>query len=378
MRLRGSSAFSDVTEPRNLIHIPKSRTNPSTTLSYHVAELHGASSVLSLNLSPASLELPRKVSLAGAWLISIATSNQKSGHPILLDFHRPLVLLFIYHYSLYQGGKLFSFSSRIVLSFPIQSLIRDMRLLKIDDSGELVLEEFYGDRIPDYAILSHTWGDANDEVTFKDLADHTAKNKKGYRKIDFCGKQAANDNLRYFWIDTCCIDKSSSSELQESINSMFRWYREAKRCYVYLSDVSENNQDEHDHLARSTWKSEFRKSKWFTRGWTLQELIAPSSVEFFSSEGTLLCDKKSMEQQIHKITGIDVRALRGDALSTFDFDKRMSWVKERNTTREEDMAYSLLGIFDIQMPLIYSEGKEKALLRLEREYWAGFRRPLGS
>ncbi|KAF2811530.1 HET-domain-containing protein [Mytilinidion resinicola] len=175
--------------------------------------------------------------------------------------------------------------------------------------------------------------------------------------------------------DSCCIDKSSSAELQESINSMFRWYRGAKKCYVYLSDVFEKDEDEHDHLSRSTWESAFRKSKWFTRGWTLQELIAPTSVEFFSSEGTRLCDKRSTEQQIHDITGISIDALRGDALSTLSFDERMSWAQGRNTTREEDMAYSLLGIFDVHMPLIYSEGKEKALIRLEKECRESFQTP---
>ncbi|KAF2488658.1 HET-domain-containing protein, partial [Lophium mytilinum] len=262
-----------------------------------------------------------------------------------------------------------------------------MRLLKLDDSGEFGLQEFYGDDVPDYAILSHTWGDANEEVTFKDLADHTAKEKEGYKKIDFCGKQAATDNLQYFWIDTCCIDRASSAELQESINYMWRWYRESKRCYVCLSDVSKKDEDdqaddfvkeesETNHLARSTSKSTFRRSKWFTRGWTLQELIAPSSVEFFSLEGVRICDKKSMEQQIHKITGIAIRALRGDALSTFSFDERMSWAVKRNTTREEDQAYSLLGIFDIHMTLLYSEGKENAFARLEKKYREGFQTPL--
>ena len=243
----------------------------------------------------------------------------------------------------------------------------NMRLLKLEASGGLSLTEFVEDSVPQYAILSHTWGANDDEVTFKDLMDHTGKNKAGYAKIQFCAKQAANDGLQDFWVDTCCIDKSSSAELTEAINSMFRWYREAAKCYVYLSDVSRSNGDEYDHSSRSTWKLAFRKSRWFTRGWTLQELIAPKSVEFFSPEGERLGNKISMEQQVYEITGIDVQALRGNPLSSFSVTERMSWAAKRKTTRKEDKAYSLLGIFDIHMPLIYGEGEEKAFIRLREE-----------
>src|SRR5271170_5421160 len=156
-----------------------------------------------------------------------------------------------------------------------------MRLLERKSDGEFGLTEFWGDNIPRYAILSHTWG--AEEVTFKDLMDQTGKSKGGFNKIRFCGEQAANDGLKYFWVDTCCIDKSSSAELTEAINSMFRWYRNAVKCYVYLSDVSTLRHFENDDLPRPTWKLAFRKSRWFTRGWTLQELIAPTSVEFYSS-----------------------------------------------------------------------------------------------
>ena len=113
-----------------------------------------------------------------------------------------------------------------------------MHLLKIKDDGEFSLIEFTGDKIPQYAILSHTWGADSEEVTFKDLMKGTGKSKAGYQKIRFCGEQAAADDLQYFWVDTCCIDKSSSTELSEAINSMFRWYHNATKCYVHLSDVS--------------------------------------------------------------------------------------------------------------------------------------------
>jgi hypothetical protein len=111
-----------------------------------------------------------------------------------------------------------------------------MRLLHRDNNGDLSLTEFFESATPKYAILSHRWG--AEEVTFADLMNSTAKDKAGYRKIQFCGEQARHDGLQYFWVDTCCIDKSSSNELAESINSMFRWYQRAARCYVYLSDVS--------------------------------------------------------------------------------------------------------------------------------------------
>jgi hypothetical protein len=142
---------------------------------------------------------------------------------------------------------------------------------------------------------------------------------------------------------------------------MFRWYREAAKCYVYLSDVSEGDDDGDgkDDLPPS-----FQKSRWFTRGWTLQELIAPKSVEFFSSEGKPLGDKNLLEQQIHEITGIATQALQGNSFSQFGVAERMSWAAKRNTTRKEDRAYCLLGIFGIYMPLIYGEGEE-AFTRLE-------------
>ncbi|MCJ1288448.1 hypothetical protein MMC26_007806, partial [Xylographa opegraphella] len=241
-----------------------------------------------------------------------------------------------------------------------------MRLLQLQNDGGFSLVQFSGNKIPRYAVLSHTWGSDNEEVTFQDITNGTAKNKAGYHKICFCEKQAKQDSLQYFWIDTCCIDTSSSQELSEAINSMFCWYKNAESCYVYLSDVSNCTSDE-DGEGTRRWKPAFKKSRWFTRGWTLQELIAPPSVEFFSKEGTCLGNKQSLEQMLHEITEIAVEALRGRPLSRFSVDERFSWAKERTTTREEDAAYCLLGIFDIQMPLLYAEGREKALKRLKRE-----------
>jgi hypothetical protein len=241
-----------------------------------------------------------------------------------------------------------------------------MRLLQLKTNGEFSLTKDLIDNIPPYAILSHTWGDDDQEATLRDLAEGSGNTKAGYRKIQFCAGQAARDGLQHFWVDTCCIDKSNNTELSEAINSMFRWYRNAAKCYVYLSDVSTNDHDQ-NNLSFQSWETAFRKSRWFTRGWTLQELIAPPSVEFFSLEGKRLGDKESLERQVHEVTGLAVRALQGSALFEFSVAERMSWAEKRETKREEDKAYSLLGIFDIHMPLIYGEGMKNAFRRLREE-----------
>ena len=206
-----------------------------------------------------------------------------------------------------------------------------------------------------------------DEVTFKDLVDGTSKGKIGYNKIQFCGEQAKTDGLQYFWVDTCCIDKSSSAELTEAINSMFHWYRNAAKCYVYLSDVSTTKRKASNEFFELTWESAFQASRWFTRGWTLQELLAPGTVEFFSREGKLLGDKSTLERQVHKITGIPILALQGTPLSQFGVEERLSWAENRKTKRKEDKAYSLLGIFNVYMPYIYGEGSKHAFDRLLNE-----------
>ena len=173
-----------------------------------------------------------------------------------------------------------------------------MRLLKRNTAGEIHLtKDLLDHEIPRYAILSHTWD--SEEVLFQDLTDGTGKNKRGYDKVRFCGNKAWGNELQFFWVDTCCIDKANNVELQEAINSMFRWYRDAAQCYVYLADVSTPTWSAAD---KSSWALAFQKSRWFTRGWTLQELIAPVSVEFFSKEGVRLGTKESLEHDIHHIT----------------------------------------------------------------------------
>jgi hypothetical protein len=239
-----------------------------------------------------------------------------------------------------------------------------MRLLKLGSRGELSLTRDLVNNIPPYAILSHTWGADHDEITFGDLEDGLGKSKAGYTKLQFCGEQARKDDLEYFWVDTCCINKANHSELSEAITSMFLWYRGAVKCYVYLSDVSARHND--NTQTQYTWELAFRTSRWFTRGWTLQELLAPASVEFFSQEGELLGSKMMLETMIQEITEIPITALRGTKLSQFPVDERLRWTARRGTTRTEDRAYCLLGIFEIFMPLIYGEG-ENAFNRLKEE-----------
>jgi hypothetical protein len=240
-----------------------------------------------------------------------------------------------------------------------------MRLLRLNDDGRFSLILFPKDKIPPYAILSHTWGRGEDEeVMFKDLTDGTGHVKKGFRKLQFCGKQAKADGLHYFWVDTCCIDKSNEKELTTAINSMFYWYQNAATCYVYLSDVSVHTQDGQPNAEGS---SAFRSSRWFTRGWTLQELLAPKVVEFYSRDHVRLGDKRSLEQAIHERTGIATEALQGRHLGDFSVEERLRWGEKRKTMEEEDMAYCLLGIFGVSLPLVYGERCANAMKRLRRE-----------
>lgn len=243
-----------------------------------------------------------------------------------------------------------------------------MRLLRRSSNSELKLtEDLKGeDTIPQYAVLSHTWGRDVEEVTFEDFDKGTGAGKEGYGKIRFCDEQARQDGLQYFWVDTCCINKVNKGELSHAINNMFRWYRDAIRCYVYLSDVS-TKQPKANSERSPSWETAFRRSKWFTRGWTLQELLAPDSVEFFSREGERLGDKVSLRQQIHEITGIPDSALQSTPLVDFEVEERLSWNVHRETKLEEDRIYSMLGIFDVYISPFYSEGANKALERLRDE-----------
>ncbi len=180
------------------------------------------------------------------------------------------------------------------------------------------------------------------------------------RKVRDACAFARRHGYSYLWIDSCCIDKTSSSELSESINSMFQWYAGAAVCYTFLADVPPGEDPDADG-------SRFRLSRWFTRGWTLQELVAPSELLFLSSDWELVGSKRQLATLVEAISGVDREALlREKPLNKFSVAQRLSWAAQRETTRIEDRAYSLLGIFGISMPTLYGEG-EGALRRLQEE-----------
>jgi hypothetical protein len=238
-----------------------------------------------------------------------------------------------------------------------------MRLLRLEDDGDVSIGEYAEEDGLRYAILSHRWGKDQDEVTFKDMVEKTGRDKKGFAKIRACGEQAQRDGFKFFWVDTCCIDKSSSAELSESINSMWRWYRKSGICYAYLDDVPAGVSIQERIEALTA-------SKWFTRGWTLQELLAPCKLVLYNSAWEDIGSKDHLAHgmRISGITGISMRYIGPDPspISSASIAERMSWASTRETKRPEDIAYCLLGIFDINMPLLYGEG-QKAFQRLQEE-----------
>jgi hypothetical protein len=246
----------------------------------------------------------------------------------------------------------------------------NMRLLNAE-TKELV--QFLPNKIPPYAILSHTWSsDPDEEVLFSDIGKEKAKQKPAYKqKITPACKKALKRGFDYVWIDTCCIDKSSSAELQEAVNSMFNWYSQSSICFVYLEDVPSKT----DEAIDSEIEDDFiTKSRWFTRGWTLQELIAPGNLIFYSKYWDKLGTRELLASSISKKTKIGKGILTAGRAEAIRFDlsfrsvaNRMSWASFRETTRPEDIAYCLLGIFDVNMPLLYGEGATKAFRRLQEE-----------
>lgn len=223
-----------------------------------------------------------------------------------------------------------------------------------------------------YAILSHTWGPIQDEVTYNDFLTGDARKRPGFKKVEGACTEAKRNGYKYIWIDSCGIDKSSSAELSEAINSMFQWYGRAGICYAYLSDVYEA----FDDPASAIYSAEFRNSRWFTRGWTLQELIAPIDVVFYTHDWQRLASRQELSHVLKLITSIDESVFHTFGthghfvgirmLSKLSIAQRMSWASMRKTTRIEDMAYCLLGLFDVHMSLIYGEG-ERAFVRLQEE-----------
>jgi hypothetical protein len=238
--------------------------------------------------------------------------------------------------------------------------------MRLINATTFKVHEFLSDgNIPPYAILSHTWGD--DECTLQQMDDPNVTKRKGYKKIQLCCEQALKDGPQWAWVDTyvvrkfkfnpsslaffsCCIDKTSTAELSEAINSMFRWYRQASVCYAYLSDVTE--------------VTGISRSRWFTRGWTLQELVAPAIVRFYNSTWQCLGSKLGLREEIQEITNVEKDILSHGNIDTVCVARKMSWASNRQTTRVEDLAYCLMGIFNVNMPLLYGEGR-KSFVRLQ-------------
>jgi hypothetical protein len=231
-----------------------------------------------------------------------------------------------------------------------------MRLL---DVHTYQLHTFYGVKIPQYAILSHTWLQDHEEVTFAHLQSQARKDWSrlpGAQKIEWACWQAIQDGYSWAWVDTCCIDKTNNAELSEAINSMFRWYKRSEACYVYLLDV-DITEDNHDILT----------SRWWSRAWTLQELVAPIDVRFYDMRWRPMGSKADHAQHIANTMNIDEKTLHDpDSIFFRSVARRMSWAAHREATRDEDLAYSLLGIFNINMTMQYGEG-DKAFLRLQKE-----------
>lgn len=237
------------------------------------------------------------------------------------------------------------------------------------DSNTFKLEQFVSwEDVDEYAILSHRWGAVKDEVLFEDMDNLSAFKKEsgmkeaGMKKLEECCRIAREHDIRWVWMDTCCVDKKSSAELSESMNSMFNYYKHAKLCIAYLRDVKAET------VYEPLFHSEFRKSEWFTRSWTLQELIAPGpeALTFYNHAWKKLAKKDHLIDFISEITGIDDEALIGEDISQFSIAERMAWAAHRKATRQEDVAYSLMGIFSVNMPMLYGEGA-KAFQRLQEE-----------
>lgn len=233
-----------------------------------------------------------------------------------------------------------------------------MRLLNVDT---FQFAEFFYQTPPPYAILSHTWGDDSEEVSYSNvLAGRLESPETRPAKVNGCCDQARADGYEYVWIDTCCIDKTNSVELHEAINSMFKWYQGAAICYVYLADVPTGDEIHNPN-------SRFHTSRWFQRGWTLQELLAPLRLRFYDNNWLFLGTKGELCDVIEDITGIPSPYLLGiHELHHASIAQRMSWAATRVTKREEDIAYCLLGVFGIVMSMIYGEG-HNAFRRLQEE-----------
>lgn len=232
-----------------------------------------------------------------------------------------------------------------------------MRLL---DTNTLCLHEFVGSKIPNYAILSHKWEEG--EVSFKDVTKLRNPQAPGWNKLRKSCEIAKHCGYDWIWIDTCCIDKSSSTELGESINSMFQWYGDAQICLTYLYDVRKDR----DVSRRFKIAGSSKDSVWFSRGWTLQELLAPREIRFYDMDWSYLTTRSGSLNEIQAITGIDTEYLcGGNAFRRACIATKMSWMANRTTERKEDLAYAMLGIFNLNLAPIYGEG-DWSFMRLQQ------------
>ncbi|KAK0628392.1 hypothetical protein B0T17DRAFT_477930, partial [Bombardia bombarda] len=231
------------------------------------------------------------------------------------------------------------------------------------DTKTMKLKELFDPEEYRYAVFSHTWGE--EEVSFQEFTSSPAlgQQKAGYIKITKMCEKAREMGIDYAWADTCCIDKTSSAALTEAINSMYEWYKYSSVCITYLEDLPGQALD----VKEEEFLRALKQCRWFTRGWTLQELIAPESLKFYDAKWNFRGSKTFLRKDISVITGIDVEVLeKSDLLSTIPVGKRMSWASGRVTTRREDIAYCLLGIFGVNMPMLYGEG-HRAFFRLQEE-----------
>ncbi|KAI1266622.1 heterokaryon incompatibility protein-domain-containing protein [Xylariaceae sp. FL1019] len=235
--------------------------------------------------------------------------------------------------------------------------------MRLINAATLQLEEFDNPSTrPDYAILSHRWAHG-EEVSFHDMKGAHGW-MPGWSKIIFCCRQTLQDGLTHAWVDTCCIDKDSSAELSEAINSMYDWYSNARICYAYLNDV---DMDTKDRSKDAPLSSRIAESLWFTRAWTLQELLAPKHVVFYDRLFSRLASKHDIAEEAQHLIGIPTDVLADpENLLLYPVATRMSWAASRKATRVEDVAYSLFGIFQVNLPLLYGEG-DRAFIRLQEE-----------
>lgn len=322
----------------------------------------GAQAVPGVDAHPCSLVAQgHKVQMVKSSTVPIQLSSSSTSESLSspLPFHNDRQWLMFWITSWLESAVLQTI-------FAISLGIFSMRLVDVK-TFELV--EFVGEHVPPYAVLSHRWGKASDEVSFELMSNSLPKAQelKGFAKIAHCAHQAEAEGLQYCWVDTCCIDKKSSAELSEAINSMFALYQSARVCYAYLEDVVAPIPAFDSPESYDDWESHFIQSQWFTRGWTLQELIAPRFVRFYSKDWAFLGGRERYAELISERCGIASEILTGSTpLDSVILAEKMRWASCRQTTRLEDIAYCLLGIFDVNMPLLYGEGP-KAFQRLQEE-----------